>query len=206
MRYGIHALSDEELLALILNHGVFGKSVLTLAGEILNRGNFIRLFQGEAELLESIKGIDVAQRLKIHAVMEIARRIQFYVHPITIFKEPEQVFQRYRVHFLSQSREQLILIGLNRRNAVLFEVPIAQGTSQTISFDSQIIFQELLRRRSKRFVLVHNHPAGTIQPSLLDIQGTKRLKEQGQKLGLLLLDHIVISENQYYSMAANHLI
>lgn len=200
-RYGIESLTNVELLALILNQGIRGKSVLDLAQELFGFKGWAFL-TSSASVSRLIKGLHDSQWLKIIALGEIAKRFEQEQASVqTIVKDPMDVYELYRHRFKGLVREQLLLIGLTTKNHIIFEKMIAFGSDQSVTLESGFIFHELIRHQSKRFILIHNHPSGIVQPSEQDIQTTYALKEQSKKIGLVFLDHIIVGDGQYYSMA-----
>jgi DNA repair protein RadC len=200
-RQGIDSLSNVELLALILNQGIRGKSVLELASELLGFKGWAFL-TSPASVTRMIKGLHDAQWLKILALGEIAKRFQNEQSTNhTLVKDPAEVFELFRHRFKGLLQERLLLVGLSSKNHIIFEKIISFGSEQSVYLESNDIFHELIRHQSKRFILIHNHPSGIVKPSEQDIQTTYTLKEQSKKIGLVLLDHIIIGEDQYYSMA-----
>lgn len=200
-RHGIETLSDIELLALILNQGIHGKSVLEIAAELLAFKGWTFL-TSNISLNRQIKGLSSVQWLKIQALGEIAKRYakektadQIYV------KDASDVFNLFHPRFQGKSQEHVLLIGLTIRNHIIFEKMIFQGTQHTVQLDSGIIFHELIRHQSKRFILMHNHPSGVVQPSDQDLTTTLVLREQAKKVGLTFIDHIIVTADNYYSMA-----
>jgi DNA repair protein RadC len=200
-RHGIDSLTNVELLALILNQGIRGKSVLELASELLSFKGWTFL-TSPASVTRMIKGLNAAQWFKILALGEIAKRYENEkASKQTLVKDPSAVFELFRHRFKGLMQERLLLIGLTSKNHIVFEKIISFGSEQSVHVESNDIFHELIRHKSKRFILVHNHPSGIVKPSEQDIQTTYVLKEQSKKVGLVFLDHIIIGEDQYYSMA-----
>jgi|688.fasta_scaffold45401_5 DNA repair protein RadC len=200
-RLGIESLSDTELLALILNQGIKGKSVLELASELLGFKGWSFLTSG-ASINRPIKGLQDAQWMKIQALGEIAKRYEKEKSSMqSKVSDAADVFKLYHHRFRGKEQEHILLIGLSKRNHIIFEKMLFQGTHQSVQLDSGTIFHELIRYHAQRFILMHNHPSGVVNPSEQDINTTMILRDQAKKIGLIFLDHIIVTSDEFYSMA-----
>ncbi len=192
---GPHALSDRELLAILLGKGRKGQDVLSLAGDILEvmdrNGGFPR-----PEALEEIKGIGIAKASIIVAALEFARR---RIRPEgTKITSPTDVLPLIR-HYADRKQEHLLCISLNGANEVIATRVITIGLLNRTQIHPREVFADAITDRAASIILAHNHPSGNVSPSKEDEAVTRRIKESGEVLGVQLLDHLVFTLRDYYS-------
>lgn len=199
---GSSALSNAELLALILVSGTRSENALEMCSRILAayggwRG-LARLSQVE---LTQINGIGTAKACQIQALLEISRRIAASV-PETrpTVRCPEDVANLVMEEMRDLDREHFRLVPLNTKNQVLGIVPVSVGSLNAAPVHPREVFKEAIRRSSAAIILLHNHPSGDPTPSREDIEITKRLAEAGKLLGIEVFDHLVIGDKRYVSL------
>jgi DNA repair protein RadC len=204
MLKGKNALSDAELLAILLGSGTKQKSAVELAQEILdtcnrNLADFSRLTQTD---LLKFKGIGDAKAVTLLAAMELARRRNAAELPERIqLQTSQQVYEFLKGTFADLNHEEFHLLLLNRRNQVLKTVKISQGGISSTIVDGKLIFKAALEWNAVSIVLAHNHPSGSAFPSSLDIQLTKSLVQFGKMIELIVIDHLIFTDNGYFSFS-----
>ena len=201
---GKSTLSDAELLAILIGSGTkslsavdVGKLVLKAANNDLNV-----LAKFSVKELKAVKGIGEAKAITIMSALELGRRRKETAQK----KKPQItcsdiVYQLMKPELMDLSYEEFWVILLNRANQVIKKVKIsAGGVSGTVA-DPKIIFKQALDALASGIILVHNHPSGNLKPSQADIQLTKKLREAGKLLEVSVLDHIIFTDNAYFSFA-----
>lgn len=197
-------LSNSELLAVLLRSGARDKSAVQLARDLLNhwKNNLGELSKATPNELMKIKGIGLAKAMAIVAALELGRRRQFGrpLEKITVRGSTE--IAGYLQSQLRDYRHEVFgVIYMNRANRVKhFEILSEGGITATVA-DPRIIMRRALEEDAVNIIIYHNHPSGNLKPSNADKQLTAKLKAAAAYLDISLLDHIIVSEEGYYSFA-----
>jgi DNA repair protein RadC len=212
---GPGALSDAELLALLLRTGIQGKSVLHLADELLadpaknpnGFGGISGLLHTSAKDLERIKGLGPAKRAELVAVLELARRaLAEQLKERTVFDTPHAVSDYLRLHLGQRPYEVFAVIFLDAQNRMLALEELFRGTlTQTSVYPREVVIRAL-HHSAASVVLAHNHPSGSVQPSRADEYLTQNLKSALALLDIRVLDHVIVAQGQTLSMAEKGLM
>lgn len=205
MDVGEQALTDAQLLAVILRTGTPDTDATGLANKILAICDDDRGLSGLSRLsvadMVSIDGIGKVKAAQLRCVCEIARRMgKRKDYKRLDFSNPELIASHYMQDMAHLEREKVIAVMLDTGCRYIRESVIAIGSSDFACFKPKDIFREILKWRADSFVLLHNHPGGDPAPSVADITMTKRLQEGARLIGITLADHIVIGNNCYVSM------
>ncbi len=206
---GRQALSDAELLAILIGSGNREESAVALCQRILASvsQNLSILGKMGIEDLCEFKGIGEAKALSIIAALELGRRRRG-----SEALEQERITSSLSVFELMQPRlgdlphEEFWIIYLNNANKVLRTVQLSKGGITGTVVDIRIAFKMALQLGAVAVILVHNHPSGTLKPSQPDIQLTKKLKTAGDHLDIKVLDHLIVTEKAYFSFADEQLL
>jgi len=195
-KHGAEALSDSELLAMILRSGPHGIDVLTMSSELLNEaGSFTNLLRWNADDFRQIKGIGTVKSLQLMAVMDFARRILQEEDSVeTIFDAPEVVARHFRTLIAGKDVEYFWALCLDRKNRLRKRVEVSKGTASSCLVHPREVFKEAIKLSACAIIAVHNHPSGDPAPSRADIQVTRQLGEAAKIIGIDLLDHIVLGQ------------
>lgn len=204
IRYGAETLTNRELLAAILRTGAKGRNVLELAGELLRlvpeREGFTGIRRLSLEELSAVRGIGKVKAVQLKCILEIARRMaREEAGEGTRFSTAASVAEYYMEDLRHQEQEVLLLLMLNQRGRLLREKYIFKGTVNASVISPREIYLEALSARAVQIILLHNHPSGDARPSREDLEVTKRIREAGELLGIVLTDHIIIGEHSYVS-------
>lgn len=206
-RLGPDALSSQELLALIIGRGVAKRSVLDIAHELMRKfGSVHSMSRASIEELSAIKGIGTAKASQIKAAFELAKRqdLEQDIPPYTIHN-PQTLVKAIRASIQDKAKEHFKLVILNTRNKVTGIIPISVGTLNASLVHPREVFKEAIRGSAASVIVVHNHPSDDLEPSEEDIKLTRRMVEAGNIMGIEVLDHIIITRNNYLSLKSRGL-
>lgn len=205
INYGASSLSNEELLSILLNSGTKNISVKNLASIILSKTNNLKdLDNLSYHDLMSIKGVGTVKASIILSFLELSKRINMEV--VTIIKtklnDPSKVFDYYK-YKVNKYQEEFYCIYLDAKKRVIDNKLLFVGTVNHSMVHPRDIFKEAYNLNAAFIICVHNHPSGDVNPSHDDINVTNRIVEIGNLMGIKLVDHIIVSENNYYSFLEN---
>ncbi len=199
---GKAALSDSELLAILLRTGIEGQSAVDLARAIMDSvGNdLIKLSDLTLKELKDIKGIGEAKAITLMAALELGKRRRAAEANLpTEVRDSKDTFERFLPYIDDMKQEHFLVMYLNQSNHVLKIECISNGGTTHVIADPKIIFKNALNLNATCIVLGHNHPSGNPRPSEDDRQLTKKLVSAGKLLDITVIDHIVIGNERYYS-------
>jgi DNA repair protein RadC len=199
---GAEALSDAELLALLLRTGGRGADALAVAGELLAaHGGLPGLARAGARDLAAIAGVGPAKSATLCASLELGRRLAARrLEAGMSIRGPADVFRHFHPHLRHVTQERFLVILLDGRHRVLRQELVSQGTLTASLVHPREVFRPALRESAAALVLVHNHPSGDPTPSREDREITERLMRAGEILGVPVLDHVVVAERGYCSL------
>lgn len=209
MRLGARALSDAELLAILIRSGSRAESALDLAKRILAKaGNDLHRLGsfGVSDLTEP-KGMGEAKAIAIAAALELGRRRregEAAVRPL--IATSASAFDLIRSKLADLPHEEFWLILLDRGNRLLELVSISSGGMHGTVADPKLIFKTALDKRASCLLLCHNHPSGQLRPSEEDIKLTRKLTDGARLLDLTVQDHLIVGGTGYYSFADNGML
>lgn len=202
-RFGIETLSDEELLALIINVGTVGHSSLDIAREVLNDCHSLTaLYNKPYQYFHSFKGLKRVNALKLAATIEIAKRMNEKTR--LVYEEKAEVnsdslYRRYALSLVGQAQENFVLVILNKNKQIIFEKILYKGDDENVTISPREIIHLLVLHNGYYFYLIHNHPNNSLSPSVSDITFTEKINKRAEKIGVKLLDHLIIGQTGYYS-------
>ncbi len=220
---GPGALSDAELLAILLRTGIAGKGVLQMAEELLQLkkdsalrnidggqggfGGIAGLLHATADDLKRVKGLGPAKRAEIVAVLELARRAMAQrLQEREVFADPQAVKHYLQLHLAAKGHEVFAVLFLDSQNKLLAMEELFRGTlTQTSVYPREVVIRAL-HHGAAAVVLAHNHPSGSVQPSRADEALTQTLKAALALVDVRVLDHIIVGPGQALSMAETGLI
>lgn len=207
---GKSALSDAELLAILLGSGTKQLSAVDLAKYILSTVNFdlSQLAKLSVSELKKFKGIGEAKAITIVSALELGRRRKLINELPKRFRisSSADVYQLMKPDLMDESIEHFYILLLNRNNQVLKKQLISRGGTAGTVVDSKIIFKYALEALANSIILVHNHPSGNLKPSEQDRRLTVKLKEAGKSLDIPVIDHIIFTDVAYFSFSDEGLI
>ncbi|WP_396209051.1 DNA repair protein RadC [Flavobacterium sp.] len=199
---GKAALSDSELLAILIGSGSRNESAVQLCQRILasSENNLNTLGKMSVAQLTQFKGIGEAKAISIAAALELGRRRRaeeaIELKKITSSKA---VFEIMQPIIGELPHEEFWVLYLNNSNKVIYKAQLSKGGITGTVVDLRLLFKMALEQNATAVLLIHNHPSGKLMASDADIQITKKIKQAGQTLEIQVLDHIIITENGYLS-------
>ncbi|WP_462220013.1 RadC family protein [Ferruginibacter sp.] len=206
---GAEVLSNSELIAILINNGSKDKSAVDLAKEILRLGsdNLNELGKLTLNDFQQIKGIGEAKAITIAAALELGRRRQASATlDKTIVQSSKDIAQYLKAILKDFTYEVFAVLFLNRANKINhFEIISRGGITGTVA-DPRIILKKALEQDATSIVLSHNHPSGSLKPSRADEELTQKIKEAAKYFDIKVIDHIIVSEDGYYSFADEGLL
>ncbi len=201
---GTSALSDAELIAILIGSGTASESAVQLSQRILQhiQGNLIELSKLSLADLMKFKGIGQVKALSIIAALELGkRRRRSEIQEKFQITRSNHAFEILQEHLAYSNFEHFAAILLNRANRVIRTVSISTGGITGTVVDPKKVFKFALEFNATSMILGHNHPSGQIQPSEADIALTRKLKNAGDLMDIPILDHIIVGDERYYSFA-----
>ncbi|QPN32475.1 DNA repair protein RadC [Diaphorobacter sp. JS3051] len=219
---GPAALSDAELLAILLRTGLAGKGVLQLAQELLDDpvrdpatgrsagggfGGMAGLLHASSQDLQRIKGLGPAKRAELMAVLELARRaLAQQLREREVFDSPQAVQHYLQLHLAGRTHEVFAVLFLDSGNRLIAMEELFRGTlTQTSVYPREVVLRAL-HHHAAAVVLAHNHPSGSVQPSRADEALTQTLKAALALVDVRVLDHVIVAPGAALSMAEQGLV
>ena len=205
---GAAALSDAELLALLLRSGIQGKNVLQLAQELVDRfGGVAGLLHTPAEALKTVKGLGPAKRAELVAVLELARRaLAQELMQKPLFHTPQAVRDYLQLQLGARSYEVFAVLFLDSQHRLIELEEMFRGTLTQTSVYPREVVKRALELQASAVILAHNHPTGVAEPSRADEYLTQTLKAALQLVDVRVLDHLVVGRAGVVSFAERGLL
>ncbi len=212
LRFGPKALTESELLAIILRTGTKGKPALKVAEEILSladskKEGLLGLYDISLEELMSISGVGQVKAVKVKCLTELSARIsEASARTGMIVNHPDTVARYFMEKMRHYKTERVMIACLDAKGEFIGEKELSVGSVNSAVISPREIFMEAMKREAVNIILVHNHPSGDPKPSKADMELTVSVKEMGSMMGIPLLDHIIIGDNKYTSFKEQGLL
>jgi DNA repair protein RadC len=206
---GKSVLSDAELIAILIGSGSRNESAVALAKRILASvsNNLNELGKLSIKQLMQFKGIGEAKAVTIAAALEIGRRRRGEeAQKITKISSSKNVFELLQPSMGELPHEEFWIVFLNNSNVVLHAGQLSKGGITGTLVDVRLVLKQALELGAVGLILAHNHPSGTLKPSEADRQITKKLKTAAGALDIKVLDHIIITQKEYFSFADENIL
>ena len=206
---GTSSLSDAELLGILISSGTKDKSAVDLGRELLSMANNNLNNLGKLAIadLTKLNGIGPARAVTITAALELGRRRKLAEAQDTIqIKCSKDVADIFQPLLSDLVHEEFWILYLNRSNKVISRMKLSQGGVSGTVTDVRIVMKKAVELLASGIILCHNHPSGNLNPSESDTKITHKIKEAGSLMDIQLLDHLIISDKDYYSFADNGMI
>ena len=205
-RYGVEALRDYELLAIVLGTGYRGRHVLDVARDILAESPKERLMGLGLDQLGRLAGVGQAKACTLIAAFELARRaLQQGLGVAPVIASPAEVLPLL-AEIKDLRKEHFLCLYLNARHQVIHKEVVSIGSLSASIVHPREVFQVAVQHSAASIILAHNHPSGDVSPSQDDIDMSRRLVQAGQIMGIDVLDHIIIGAEDYLSLKEGDLM
>ena len=204
MLKGKAALSEAELIAILINSGTVDLTAVDVAKIILKSvgNNLNDLARLSIKDLSKFRGIGEAKAISIIAALELGRRRKEQDRPLRARVTcSRDAYNEMIPHLSDKPHEEFWILLMNRANEILRPVPISTGGVSGTVADPKIIFKQAIEHLASSMILVHNHPSGNLTPSQADKNLTRKLRDAGKLLDIPVLDHLIFTDKAYYSFA-----
>ena len=200
LRCGLESLSDLELVALILQSGNKNRSVFEIASDVLKESEGLsKLMQMHVNTLMQIQGIREVKALQLLASVELSKRvIKSKVYHAPILK-PEDVIEWFEFEYGVLQQECFIALYLDTKSKLIAHRVLFKGTLNESTVHPREVFKEAFLQNANSVLIAHNHPSGDCTPSQADFEVTYKMVHVAITMGVHLVDHIIVGQNQYYS-------
>lgn len=207
---GPNALSNAELLAILINNGTRNKSAVDLSKELMQavNNNLQRLGQLTVkEIVQlKIKGLGEAKAIAIAAALEIGIRRSLNESKKSIIQSSSDIAAYLKDQLQYKNHEIFLAIFLNQSNKIIHQETLSEGGITGTVVDTRLLLKKALTYNTISIILCHNHPSGSLQPSNADKQLTQKIKEAAELLDIKVIDHIIVSTEGYFSFADDGLL
>lgn len=204
--FGPGALSDAELLAVVIRSGTVNVRSIDLCENILCHNNGLglsNLHTMTIKELTEIKGIGRVKAIQLKCIAELTKRMARHSRSQGMsFKDPESIAAYYMEDMRNLDRENIMLVMLDSKSRKIHDMIISTGSVNSSIASTRDIFYQALKYGAVNIILLHNHPSGDPVPSKEDFFVTEKVKDAGMIIGIGLLDHIIIGDNCFFSMRA----
>ena len=203
-KFGTEVLTLAELLAILIRTGTGTASALELARQLIGEadGSLTRLFGMSPERLRRIKGIGPDKAITLKAALELGRRLflEDMTRPDEAIIGPDAIFRRMFPRLRGLDHEQCWAVFLNRSKRIISEDLLSRGGMSETTLDIPALVRMTLEKKAYAVILIHNHPSGDPHPGKADLELTRRAQLSLKVMGLVLLDHVIISDSAYFSL------
>jgi len=200
---GPQALTNAQLLAIVIHSGVPGQSAVDLARRLLKESGDLRTLSKRSIGELKRPGIGPARAAQIKAALELGNRLaaEGPIQPGQSFRRSRDVFERYHTRLRDEKKETFHILMLDVKNRVIRDSEVSVGNLSSSLVHPREVFRDAIREAAHAVILVHNHPTGDPTPSAEDKDITARLKQAADIIGIKVLDHIIVGEGRYTSFA-----
>ena len=198
---GVEALSNQELLAILLRTGTRQASVFEIAQKVLsNLSSLTDLKKMTLQELQSLSGIGRVKAIELQAMIELGHRIHKHeTLEMESILSSQKLAKKMQQELGHKKQEHLVALYLNTQNQIIHQQTIFIGSATRSIAEPREILHYAIKHMATSLILVHNHPSGAVAPSRNDNQVTKLVKEACDLMGIVLLDHLIVSHSSYFS-------
>ena len=198
---GVEALSNQELLAILLRTGTRQASVFEIAQKVLNNlSSLTDLKKMTLQELQSLSGIGRIKAIELQAVIELGHRIHKHENlEMESILSSQKLAKKMQQELGDKKQEHLVALYLNTQNQIIHQQTIFIGSATRSIAEPREILHYAIKHMATSLILVHNHPSGAVAPSRNDDHVTKLVKEACDLMGIVLLDHLIVSHSSYFS-------
>lgn len=199
LKHGKEALSDAELMAIILRTGTIQENVVDMSNRLIKEHGLDNLFDCSLKELQEIKGIGQSKAMQILAMSELGKRYNNSKAPVKKITSAKNVFDYFYEKLKDEKQENFYILILNNANIIIKEELISKGILDSTILHPREIFKPAIKNSASKIILVHNHPSGNPNPSDEDLEITKQLIEAGKLIEIKVLDHVIIGGREFWS-------
>ena len=201
VREGVESLSNQELLAILLRTGTRQANVFEIAQKVLNSlTSLTDLKKMTLQELQSLSGIGRIKAIELQAVIELGHRIHKHENlEMESILSSQKLAKKMQQELGDKKQEHLVALYLNTQNQIIHQQTIFIGTATRSIAEPREILHYAIKHMATSVILVHNHPSGAVSPSQNDDHVTKLVKEACDLMGIVLLDHLIVSHSSYFS-------
>lgn len=199
-KYGVRSLSTVELLSILLRTGTKDKSVMDVSTNLLKEIPIHEFIQTDYKQMAKVKGIGEVKALTILAAIEFTRRVMDISDCIYQIKDSNDAYYLVKDELEREIQELFLVIYLDNKSYVITKKVLFKGTVNKSEVTARDVFREGVKCNAAMIMLVHNHPAGSIDPSRSDLELTKSFVFLGKMMGIIVIDHLIIGKNNYCSI------
>jgi len=199
LKHGKEALSDAELMAIILRTGTINENVVDVSNRLISEYGLDKLFECSLKELQEIKGIGPSKAMQILAMSELGKRYNDSKTPIKKIACAEDVFKYFHERLKDKKEEHFYVLMLNTQNNIIGEQLISKGILDASIIHPREVFKPAIKNSASKIILVHNHPSGDSNPSPEDLDITNKILKAGEELGIKVLDHVIIGNGKFWS-------
>ncbi|MFS9075858.1 RadC family protein [Streptococcus mitis] len=198
---GVEALSNQELLAILLRTGTRQASVFEIAQKVLNNlSSLTDLKKMTLQELQSLSGIGRVKAIELQAMIELGHRIHKHeTLEMESILSSKKLAKKMQQELGDKKQEHLVALYLNTQNQIIHQQTIFIGSATRSIAEPREILHYAIKHMATSLILVHNHPSGAVAPSRNDDHVTKLVKEACDLMGIVLLDHLIVSHSSYFS-------
>lgn len=203
---GVESLSDEQLLAVLIDTGTKEENAIQIASKLIQyAGSLGELAKFDINMIRNVKGIGLAKACKIVASIELANRVAKTKAQIkNSINSPNDLIEIFSIEFDKLNVEVFKLVCLNTKNHIIHSQNITKGVVNGSVISTRELFKEAILRHAYSIIIMHNHPTGNPSPSKEDIEVTNKIKKAGEIMDIRLIDHIIYGNvESYFSFKEN---
>lgn len=211
LKFGPENLSLQELLAIILGRGIKDEPVTNISQKLLSKfGSLKTISEASIESLKTIRGLGLVKACQLRSCFELSRRLNNAVEKScgkkTNHSSPDSIYRHIRSKIFNYHKEHLLVVSLDNGNKIIGIDTVAVGTLNSNLIHPRETFDNAIKHHASQIIICHNHPSGELTPSEEDKKATKNLVNAGKILGIPVIDHLIITENGFFSFLKNKLI
>ncbi|HQL44849.1 MAG TPA: DNA repair protein RadC [Spirochaetota bacterium] len=197
----LEALSDVDLLAVLIGSGVKGKNVMECAFYVIEQfGGMNGIYQAGIRELAHTNGVGFVKAIRIKAALELGRRLIVPKNYEGTLDSPRMVWEFIVGQIACNKQEEFWALILDNKNRLLKKTRVSIGTISEAIVHPREVFRDAIREAASSIIIAHNHPSGMLKPSVNDIEITRRVAQAGAIVGIQLLDHVIVTDNDYLSL------
>ena len=199
VKFGASALSDAELMAIILRTGNKGENVIDMSNRLIAEYGLNKIFDCSIEELQKVKGIGPSKAMQLLAMAEIGKRHSASIRNLKRVTCAKDVFDLFHERLKDEKQEHFYIVMLSTKNHIIGEHLVSKGVLDAAIVEPREVFRPAIKSAASRIILIHNHPSGDPSPSDEDIEVTKKLMNAGEMMNIKVLDHVIIGDGKVWS-------